>query len=239
MMQAKIRKMREIVWSLSAKTRTEPAQEEIYQYLFTRDLRAIGIEDNFYPVGSAANYSLLYLVLRCLKELRFTNVLELGCGQTTLLIDQVRRQLGLNCQVTSIEHDAFWARSIAAKVAHEIVAAPLEPLDVAGRAIDYYRLDAIAGAGRQFDFVIVDGPPAYTPATRYARTGCVAVLERYLAPDFVLVLDDTERDGEAEAVVACRNLLTARGVDVQENQIVAAKRQHLFCTQAYATAAFF
>jgi hypothetical protein len=239
MMQAKIRKMREIVYSLSAKSRTEPAQEEIYQYLFTRDLRAIGIEDNFYPVGSAANYSLLYLVLRCLRELRFTGVLELGCGQTTLLIDQVRRRLGLDCRVTSIEHDAFWARSMAAKVGHEIVTAPLERLEVAGRAIDYYRLDAIAGAGRRFDFVIVDGPPAYTPATRYARLGCVAVLDRCLAPDFVLVLDDTARDGEADAVAACRNLLTARGIEFQESQIAAAKRQHLFCTPAYATAAFF
>jgi Methyltransferase domain len=238
-MQEKIRKIREILYSLSAKSRTEPAQEQIYQYLFTRDLRAVGIEDNFYPVGSAANYSLLYLILRCFRELNFTNVLELGCGQSTLLIDQLRTKLDLSCRVLTVEHDEFWAQTMRKKVGHDIMTIPLAPLEVAGHAIDYYRLDGLLRDDRRFDCIIVDGPPAYTKDAKYARLGCLAILDRCLAPDFVLILDDTERDGDSEAVAGCRDLLRARGRKFLESQIVAAKRQHLFCSPGFAKAAFF
>jgi predicted O-methyltransferase YrrM len=238
-MQAPIRRLREIVHSLSAKSRTEPSAEAIYHYLFTRDLRSIGIEDVFYPVGSAANASLLYLILRCLRELEIKSVLELGCGQSTLLIDKVKARLGLDCAVRTVEHDAFWAKAVARNVHHDIVSTALEPIEVAGHAIGYYRLDAILDGGRTFDCIIVDGPPAYTKALRYARLGCLKVIESCLAPDFVLILDDAERDGEAAAVAACRDLLRRRGIPFQESQVVAAKRQHLFCGGSFTRAAFF
>jgi hypothetical protein len=238
-MRAKINKIRDIVHSLSSKSKTEPSSEAIYHYLFTRDLRNIGIDDTFYPVGSAANYSLLYLILRCLRELNIANVLELGCGQSTLLIDKVKTKMNLSYDVCTVEHDDFWSKSMAQNVQHDIVSVELAPIEVAGRTIDYYCLDAFLREDRKFDFIVVDGPPAYKKESKYARMGCVAVIDRCLASDFVLVLDDTERDGEAAAVAACRDRLRGRGIDFQENQIVAAKRQHVFCSPKYAKAAFF
>jgi len=238
-MRSKLNKVRDIVYSLSAKSKTEPSSEAIYHYLFTRDLKNIGIADTFYPVGSAANYSLLYFILRCLRELNITNVLELGCGQSTLLIDKVKTKMNSSFDVCTVEHDDFWAKSMAQNVQHDIVSTGLAPIEVAGHAIDYYRLDEVFRENRKFDFVVVDGPPAYKEETKYARMGCVTIIDRCLAPDFVLVLDDTERDGEAAAVAACRDRLRGRGIEFQENQIVAAKRQHVFCSPKYAKAAFF
>jgi hypothetical protein len=238
-MQTQIRKLREIVYSLSAKSRTEPAAEQIYHSLFTRDLRSLGIEDDFYPVGSAANASFLYLILRCLRELDFANVLELGCGQSTLLIDKMKTRMDLPCEVCTVEHDSFWAKAMGEKVHHGILSVDLAPLEVAGRKMDYYRLDPILRGGRKFDFVLVDGPPAYREETKYARMGCAAIIDRCLAPEFVVILDDTEREGEAAAVAACRDVLKRRGIELRESQVIAAKRQHLFCTPKFAKAAFF
>jgi hypothetical protein len=53
---------------------TAPSLEAVYRDLFIRDLAAIGVNDAFYPVGSAANHSLLYLVLRCVRELGIRKV---------------------------------------------------------------------------------------------------------------------------------------------------------------------
>ncbi len=37
-----------------------PAMEIVYRDLFLRDLKRLGIPDDFYPIGSAANHGLLY-----------------------------------------------------------------------------------------------------------------------------------------------------------------------------------
>lgn len=43
-----------------------------------------------FPVGGAAGALLMYRVLRGLRELPVSSVLELGAGQTTLLLDLVQ-----------------------------------------------------------------------------------------------------------------------------------------------------
>src|SRR5262249_15216506 len=158
------------------------------------DIGRAGLDDVFYPVGSAANYSLLYLVWRCVRDLPITSVLELGAGQSTLLLDKARPKLANRFGVRTIEHDEFWANAGAANVSHEVVQAPLVPARVADRSIVYYDLARAIPDAQHFDLVIVDGPPAWTREARYDRIGCVAVLERCLAEDFVVVIDDTERE---------------------------------------------
>lgn len=238
-MLQKLDKLRDVANWLSRETKVNPALEEVYRYLFVRDIGRAGIDDVFYPVGSAANYSLLYLVWRCVRDLPITAVLELGAGQSTLLLDKARAPLGARFAVRTIEHDAFWAKAVADNVAHTVVEAPLVPARVAERDIAYYDLARIAAEGERFDLVIVDGPPAATADTRYSRIGCVAVLERCLADDFVVIVDDAERDGEAAAVDACRDLLRRRGAAFSEVAVTAAKRQHIFASERFRAAVFF
>src|SRR6185369_1573975 len=107
----------------------------------------------------------------------------------------------------------------------EVVQAPLVPLQIGGRTIAYHDLAQVIGDAQRFDLVIVDGPPAANGDTRYSRTGCVAVLERCLAEDFVVIVDDAERAGEAAAVDACRALLHRLGRGFSEAAVTAAKRQ--------------
>src|SRR5262245_24195011 len=186
-MWQKLAKLGDVVNWLARESKINPALEEVYRYLFVRDLGRAGIDDVFYPVGSAANYSLLYLVWRCVRDLPIMAVLELGAGQSTLLLDKARPALGRSFAVRTIEHDEFWARAVAENVGHEVVQAPLVPVRVGERTIAYYDLARVVADAQAFDLVIVDGPPAATRDTRYNRTGCVAVLERCLAEDFVVI----------------------------------------------------
>ncbi|MDB5406168.1 MAG: hypothetical protein JWL84_1080 [Rhodospirillales bacterium] len=238
-MLPKLGKLRGIVSSLSRQSKTYPELESVYRDLFTRDIAKAGMDDVYYPVGHAANYSLLYLVMRCVQELRLAEILELGAGQTTILLDQAKRALAAKYRVRTIEHDPLWAAQVAGRVGHEIVQAKLLPLAVGGRMTNYYDRDAVFGGGRKYDLIIVDGPPAFTAAMRYDRTGIAAVVEHLLAAEFVIIFDDAERDGEAEAVRACRQLLNGRGVEFLEGSVSGFKRQHVFATTAHAQAAFF
>jgi hypothetical protein len=238
-MHPKLRKLRDIVSTLSRQSRTDPELESVYRDLFIRDIAKVGMEDIYYPVGHAANYSLLYLVMRCVRELKFAEVLELGAGQTTILLDQAKRALAAEYRIRTIEHDAHWAEKISELVSHEIVRADLSPMTVGSRKINYYDPKTIAFADRKYDLIIVDGPPAFAPSIRYDRTGFATVVEWHLAPEFVIVFDDAERDGEFEAINSCRYLLKRRGVRFLEGQVSGFKRQHVFATPAHAKAAFF
>jgi predicted O-methyltransferase YrrM len=237
-MHPSLRKLRAIVATLSRQSKTNPELESVYRDLFTRDIASVGMADIYYPVGHAANHSLLYLVMRCLRETAPAQILELGAGQTTLLLDQAKRALAADFRIRTIEHDPLWAAEIARRVSHEIVRTKLSPLSVGGRRVNYYDREAIAD-GRKYDFVIVDGPPAFTPAMRYDRTGIATLLDDILAPEFVLVFDDAERDGESAAIDMCRRLLKNRGIEIFEGSVSGVKRQHVLATAAHAKAAFF
>jgi predicted O-methyltransferase YrrM len=232
-------KLRDIVNWQSREAKINPAQEDIYRYLFLRDITRAGIDDVFYPVASAANYSLLYLVWRCLRDLPITAVLELGAGQSTLLLDRARTALAQRFTVRTIEHDAFWAKAVADTVSHTVVHTAFAQLVVEGRTIAYYDVPQVLDGEQRFDLVLVDGPPAESDETRYSRSGCAALLERCLAEDFVVIVDDAERDGEAVAVDACRATLQRQGRGFGEVAVTAAKRQHIFASERFRAALFF
>ena len=85
-------------------------RELIYQGLVHRDLDRLGITTRFYPLRSAASYSYLYLLLRLVQDHDQLRILELGAGQSSLLLDQLSQHFAL--QLTSLEHDEGWADRI-------------------------------------------------------------------------------------------------------------------------------
>src|SRR3954454_17352761 len=101
-MLPRLEKLRGIVSSLSRQSKTNPELECVYRDLFTRDIAKAGMDDVYYPVGHAANHSLLYLVMRCVQELRLAEILELGAGQPTILLDQAKRALKAEYRVRTI-----------------------------------------------------------------------------------------------------------------------------------------
>jgi hypothetical protein len=145
-----------------------------------------------FPVGRAANSSLLYLIFRLLRDFPRLNILELGAGQTTLLLEALHRA-GLAASVATLEHDQTWATAISGKVGHEVRIAPLRPESVLGVATEVYDIELAA----RFDCMIVDGPVG-TP--QQSRWGTLKLLQQNLATDFIVIFDDAERPGERDTI---------------------------------------
>lgn len=217
---------------------TNPSMEIVYRELLLRELVRANVTDVFYPVGGAANHSLLYIVARLLNEFEFDCIVELGAGQTSLLIDRMNDALERNCNIRTIEHDPSWAARLRNKVAHEIVDVPLRSKKVRGHNIDYYDITS-AQVGPGVDLFIIDGPPAEGAAIRHARLGAFDLVVPCLAEEFVIVIDDCERAGEAELVRMLAAHFEANRTKYVINSIRAAKSQTVFAAGRFESAGYF
>lgn len=210
----------------------EPGLEAIYRDLFLRELALLGEEDRFFPTGGAANYSLLYLILRIGAEFRPASVLDVGAGQSTLLWAMLQRR-GCVGEVLTLENDPAWGARIAAQVTHEVLVTPLRPATIDGRATTTYDWDA-AKAGRRFDTIVCDGPRG-TP--QHSRRGILSILDD-LPADFALVVDDAERDGEQDTIGQVHARLQANEVDYAVGVLRAAKSQAVFAAGRFLPTTF-
>jgi hypothetical protein len=205
--------------------------ELLYLAVFFRMLDAIGIKDAFYPFRGAANASLLYLVTRCLLEFDLKWALDLGAGQTTLLLNALRRTRSFDC--LSLDHDGQWAQQVQKQVAHPVLSAPLKGITVAGAATDFYDFDP---GDAKYDLIIVDGPPG--SRTR-SRSGVISLFANNLAEDFIIIFDDTERPGEAQTWKLARNVLEQNGIKILKHKFIAAKEQRVIFTKKFGSIKFF
>jgi hypothetical protein len=204
--------------------------EPIYQHLFLRELARYGLEDEYTPVQSAANYSLLFMLLKSVVLGQPAEILELGCGETTLLLDALRRSGAWRGNLTSLEQDSFWHKEISALVATDVIHAPLTKRTINGIETPAYDLSALARPLGLFDFVLVDGPNG---APRWSRLACLDFIPDHLARDFLIILDDYERRGEKETAALLRDSLAAKGLEVSEESILSNKHQLMLATEAY------
>jgi hypothetical protein len=204
--------------------------EPIYQRLFLRELARHGLSDKYTPVQSAANYSLLFILLQSVVQAQPAEILELGCGETTLLLDALRRSGIWRGNLTSIEHDRFWHKEISARVETDIVLAPLTQQTIRGIEAPAYDLSMLKKPLGTFDLVLIDGPNG-TP--RWSRLACLQFIPDHLAREFLIILDDYERPGERETAVLIRDSLESKGLQISEECILSNKHQLMLATEAY------
>jgi predicted O-methyltransferase YrrM len=217
---------------------TRPSMEIVYRDLFVRDIAKLGLDDSYYPVGSAANYSLLYFVTRCFLELPIRNAIEFGAGQSSVLMSQLNDRLKKEATITTVEHDTLWANIVRAKVNHAVITADLVPKTIDGHKISHYGGEYFDSSAL-YDFVLVDGPPAHKKETAFNRLGAVELIENNLADSFVIVLDDMQREGEQELANLIHRTLQKRGGNFGEVSIRGTRPQHAFAGGAFFSAAYF
>ena len=212
---------------------TDPAREAIYRDLFVRELAKLDIDDRFFPVGGAANYSLLYTILRIGAEYRPARVLDIGAGQSSLLWDDLARK-GLAGAVLTLESDPGWGARIGAQVEHEIIITPLREENIAGISSRTYDWEAIRQRG-PFDVIVCDGPIGLP---RHSRRGVLSLIDTSLPGDFIVVLDDAERSGEQDTIEAIHVRLQSLGRDYRAEGVRAAKSQAIFAGGRLSGAVF-
>ena len=173
---------------------------------------------NLYPVGYAANPSFLYGIYRIVSETGCQNVLELGAGQSTLLLDALARKLDIS--VFTLENNEDWATWIGDKIEHEILVSPLEKRTIRNMEVLFYSY--APPDNDKYDIIIVDGPVG---TRRYSRWGALEYIENFLNDEFVICFDDAERRGEQDTVLECISMLKHRNVD---HKYVNGKKDQIY-----------
>ncbi|HZY63429.1 MAG TPA: hypothetical protein VFE38_12990 [Edaphobacter sp.] len=217
---------------------TRPSMEIVYRDLFVRDITRLGLNDFYYPVGSAANYSLLYFITRCFLELPIRNVIEFGAGQSTILMSQLNEALKKEAAITTVEHDTLWAEIVRAKVKHKVITADLVPKTIESHNIHHYGGEYFDSSAR-YDFFLIDGPPAYEHDATFNRLGALELIENNLADNFVIVVDDMHRQGEQELSRLIQQKLRKAGRNFNEVSIRGTRPQHAFASGSFFSAAYF
>jgi predicted O-methyltransferase YrrM len=208
-------------------------REIIYQNIVHRDLDRLGITAPFYPIRSAASYSYLYLLLRLVQDHRSLRVLELGAGQSTLLLNafidgQVER-------VTTLEHDADWAARIGDQVRTTMHHAPLSERRFAGHRFAGYD-PTVVGAEKDFNVLLVDGPRGSPQRSRWTA---LEFLDQCLDEEFVIIFDDAERRGEIQTIAQALKLLDARGARYGVQLTRSVNSQFLIASPRFAAALYY
>jgi glycosyltransferase involved in cell wall biosynthesis len=128
-------------------------------------------------------------------------ILECGSGITTILMGLLAGRRGV--KTYSLEHIDEWRTRVLKAVSQfripnvEILHTPLCDFD----GFAWY--DApLADLPAQFSFVLSDGPPGETRGGRY---GLLPVMRDRLAANAVIILDDTEREGELQVLRRWQN----------------------------------
>ena len=196
-------------------------REAKYATMFNEAFRSnTGEAPAFYPTAGAANYSLLYTLMRCLTELPVAKTLELGMGQSTILLD------ALSADAVSVDHEKPWVERMAGRVKHPCVHAPLVERQVHGYAVPCY--DFVAS---QFDMILVDGPQG---ARRRSRWCSLDILDKCLGDEFIVIFDDAARKGEQDTV---REFLTSRNAEL--HLIQGSDAQIIIYTPKFAVVKYF
>jgi predicted O-methyltransferase YrrM len=135
---------------------------------------------------------------------RPSHIFEFGSGLSTLFLARLQQALGAAASpaLMSIDHSQRYLgetrRALGGEHDVRLLHAPLAVTELSGRVFTTYHPDYTRQipAAVRFDFVLIDGPPAY----RYGREAPLYHLAPWLAPDALILLDDANREPEQEAL---------------------------------------
>lgn len=205
-------------------------RELLFQNLVSRDLASLGVQNNFYPIGAAASYGLLYLPMRILQENAIDSIVEFGSGESTRLIDAIKRPRTYH---VCYEDNPSWHGSVGTRLGScDYRLRALRDRTVEGRACSWY--DAVEPV--DFDLMLVDGPSG---VEHFSRLGCWETISSNSKRDFVVVFDDFVRQGERETLALVTRELAARGLGIHVQYLESGNVPAVVCCGRYAHVRFY
>ncbi|MCC5945940.1 MAG: class I SAM-dependent methyltransferase [Bernardetiaceae bacterium] len=155
---------------------------------------------------SALSHHSIAVVLNDIIINKRHQILEFGCGISTVLMARLFAKNQIPAKVISVEEDENWLAIIQQIIQKEdlskyvdFVLAPLKPTPHAlenNRWYDTEALMAVLKNSKPINLILVDGPTAYRKDISKARYPALPVAYEFLSENFVVYLDDTNRTGE-------------------------------------------
>lgn len=190
-----------------------------------------------YPVGGAAGPLLLYLLIRILDEMPVKNILELGAGQSTRLLDAWAQEN--QGHVVTFEHDKLWADTVSSSInqnSTQVLHLPLVEMDTDRGKVNWYACPSdgvLPESG--FDLVLVDGPVGSKNLSRY---GIVEKVPELMGKEWVIVWDDLDRLSDLQSFAFFIEKLRANGLKHNHILLDGDRTVGIVYTEKYNAARF-
>lgn len=167
------------------------------------------------PGRWAVGYEFLYVLYRCLNDVKPQNILELGLGQSTKLITQFVHSKGL--YHTIIEHDDEWINFFVNGWPHLSDKSRIKLLPIVlyqKNNEQYYAYQGFTDAvkNEKYELICVDGPFGYM-SRQYSRKDIIECLPDILAEKFIILFDDCDRLGERNTVAEVEQVLLKNNIE--------------------------
>lgn len=195
----------------------------------------------FIPTKGAATYSFLYILLIILDKIQPENILEFGLGQTTKLTTQYAKFKNPNCFLQTIDNDENWINAMIAELPVSeninIIKRDLETFTLNNTKNDKYHNLQEVTKDTKYDLIIIDGPFGFNRT--YPRTNILDLIPQNLAQDFVIILDDAERDGEQNTAKLIFEKLDENNIKYSKFYQHASKSQLIITSDKYKFISFY
>ena len=189
---------------------------------------------DFIPIKWAANYSLLCILYIILDYFNPKNILELGMGQTTKLTSQYAQNKNKEALVQIIEHDEEWIKYFSSQFENsenvKTYKKDLETFTIYNSQNDRYSDLQDVIINNKYNLIIVDGPIGANK--QYPRTNVVDLIPQNLADDFIIIVDDAQRNGEKNTVELIFDKLEKNNIKYFVGYRKASKQQLLITSES-------
>lgn len=188
----------------------------------------------FSPGRWAVGYPALYVMYRVLNEFRPKHILELGLGQSTRMIAQYV-SANPNVEHYVVEHDpewiSFFKNDFELSDRTEIVQLKLDYAS----CLNKEKIRVFSGfkkffSEKQFDFVFIDAPLG-ADMKELSRIDVLSILPECLKESFVMVIDDSDRQGEKNTIREIENVLRKHSVEYYVGAYRGIKEITLFASK--------
>lgn len=193
------------------------------------------INKSFSLNNSAANYSFIYVLYRILNEIKPSNILELGLGQSTIMTTQYV-SFFKDAKLQVIEDNQEWIDYFSNKL-NICSNVKINQVDTEKVLIDSFECLKYEDfnnlvKNESFDLVIIDGPLGF--GQKYPRSNILDLVDN-IAESFVIIIDDYEREGEINTSKKLLNKLSEKGIKFHtfictglKNQLVIYSEDNMF-----------
>lgn len=182
----------------------------------------------------AGNYSFFYVLNRILSDYKPNKILELGLGESSKFVSTYLENYLFDSSHTIIEQDENWKNSFETSFKlssrSKILHCSLQEKEIKGFKTKVYKgLDN--KINENFDLYIVDGPHGSERYSRYDIVSLVSNLDE--KNQFIIIIDDTERQGEKDTVKDIKEILKMKKITYFQGDYIGNKCVSLIVSEKY------